>query len=181
MPERLDTGAIAAAAGAVLLVVSLFLHWFKPAMTGWDAFELLDLLLAVIALVTLAGVLPAVTGRGDEGAPVRAEWLPWLGLAALLIVVETLVDHPPAAEGRSVAAGAWVALAGAALLGAGGLLRVARVSLVITLRSPRPAASRPPVGPAPNEPTTPMPAAAPAADETETRPITPAKGTREDG
>jgi hypothetical protein len=171
VPERIDTGAIAVAAGAIVLVVSLFLHWFQPALTGWDSFEVLDLLLAVLALLCLAAVLPGITGRPSAGAGVPPEWLPWLGLAALLIVVEALIDHPPAAGGRSVAGGAWVALAGAALMGLGGLLRIARVSLVITLRPAGPSESRPPVGPAPHEPTAPLPASPEPADETETRPL----------
>ncbi len=171
MPERIDTGAIAVAVGAIVLVVSLFLHWFHPALTGWDSFEVLDLLLAVLALLCLAAVLPGVTGAARADAGVRPEWLPWLGLGALLIVVEALIDHPPAAGGRSIAGGAWVALAGAALMGVGGLLRIARVSLVITLRPSGLSGSRPPVGPAPHEPTTPVPATPEPADETETRPL----------
>ena len=49
-PRGLSAGPILLAIGAAALLVSLFLNWFKPELTAWTAFEIVDLLLALIAL-----------------------------------------------------------------------------------------------------------------------------------
>src|SRR5215211_3047640 len=117
MTERLDGGRLIAAVGAVALLVSLFLDWYGPgelglgsAITAWTAFEITDLLLAVIA-----------------NAP------PILGGVAFALVALNLIDVPPAAQGASLETGAWIALGGAALMLIGGVLAVTRVSLVVSL------------------------------------------------
>jgi hypothetical protein len=141
MPERIDGGRLLLALGAVALLVSLFLHWFKPELTAWTVFEIVDLLLAAIAIAALIGVIAdAAPGTGLRAPPPGAA--PVLALTALVLVVATLINHPPAAVGRSLDTGAWVGLAGAALMTLGGLLGVGRVSVVIT-RRPREQGSDP--------------------------------------
>jgi hypothetical protein len=54
--EQLDPGPLVAAIGGGLLIVSLFLDWYEPAISGWTAFETLDLALAGLGLAAL-GVL----------------------------------------------------------------------------------------------------------------------------
>jgi hypothetical protein len=137
MPERINAGQVLVVVGAVVLFASLFLDWYAPRFAGesglsaWTAFELGDVLLAGLCLVAIAAVIPAPR---EAATLVAGRWLPWLGIAALAFVAISLVNDPPAARERGLEAGAWVGLAGAAMLAIGGLLSFARVSLVVTLR-----------------------------------------------
>jgi hypothetical protein len=161
MPERINASQILVVAGAVVLFASLFLDWYEPRFAGesgisaWSAFELGDILLAGLCVVAVAAVIPAP--REDGAATlVGARWLPWLGVAALAFVAISLVNDPPAVRERGLEAGAWIGLAGAAMLAVGGLLSFARVSFVVTLR---PAESEAPASEAPTATTTKQPRA----------------------
>jgi hypothetical protein len=131
MPQRIDAGPVVAALGAVLLFLSLFLSWYEPDASGWDAFESLDLILAGVAVA--AGVLAA----GRLGAAVAQDadprTLPLLGVIAVAAVGVTLLQEPPAAEGAERATGAWLALAASVLVLAGGALSAARISVTVTV------------------------------------------------
>jgi hypothetical protein len=142
MTERLDGGRILVAVGAVALLVSLFLDWYGPgelgfgtAITAWTAFEITDLLLALIAVGALLVAVGATVPEARlPEAPGAAP--PILGAAAFVLVAISLIDVPPAANGASLETGAWIALAGSALMLIGGVLSVTRVRLVVTV-SPR--------------------------------------------
>ncbi len=126
MPERVNGGLALSGVGAVLLFVSLFLDWFEPSRSAWTVFEIEDLLLAALALLTLFAV--ASNLRASARAPAIPEaGIRYAGVAALILVVATLVQHPPTALHSSPQTGAWLALLGAALITAGGLLLRARV------------------------------------------------------
>ena len=131
MPERMDGGRALAALGGIVLLVSLFLDWFKPGRDAWQAFEVLDLVLAGLALAAIAAALRLRAAAGWDHL-----W-PWFGFAALAIVVATLINHPPAAIGRDVESGVWIALVGSGLMAAAGWMARAQVSLVVSLRQPR--------------------------------------------
>ena len=148
MPRRLDAGAALAATGAVVLLVSLFLDWYGDdgeAYTAWTLFEVIDLLLAGIGLLALSTFL------SRSGIEPRLPDLPLLllGGLALVLTASQLIDGPPAvAVGESdLQTGAWLALAGSALLLAGAFMSVARVSFSVEHREPRPAAPPPPADP----------------------------------
>jgi hypothetical protein len=146
MPERINAGQALVIVGAVVLLVSLFLDWYEPGLSAWTVFEVGDLLLAGLALVALAAALPIRPRGAPEQRPLALPgWPPWLGLAALAFVVVTLVNDPPAARERELEVGAWIGLVGALLLAAGGVLKTARVSLVISSRPPE----EPPAGAVP--------------------------------
>lgn len=142
MPERINASQVLVAVGGVVLFVSLFLNWYEPAfdgqsgLTAWAVFELLDIVLAGLAVVAVASVIP-MRGERAPATLVAARWLPWIGIAALVLVLVTLLSDPPAVRGRGLEIGAWIGLAGALMLAAGGLLSVARVSLVVSLRPAR--------------------------------------------
>src|SRR5919204_2119721 len=147
MHERLDGGLVVAAIGAALLFVSLFLDWFEPGRTAWTVFELNDLVLAALALSTL---FVAAMGLLARTPPPRVPTgsIPYIGAGALIIVVGTLIQHPPSALHSSPEVGAWLAFVGAALIAGGGVLQRARISIVVTRRTgresgPRAAAARP--------------------------------------
>lgn len=130
MPRKIDLGEALAALGALLLVIALFLNWFGDA-SGWEAFESLDLVLLLLALTALAAVVGAFDWLG-------ARLLAPLGALLLLIVVVQIVEPPPAVGDLDVETGAWLALAGAALVALGGLLRIASISITVSGKDARP-------------------------------------------
>lgn len=133
MRHRLELPPLLAAAGGLLLLVSLFLHWYGR-LTAWGAFEVWDLVLAALALWALWVVLSPLVWEG----PPREASLPLAGIAALVIVASQLINHPPAAaHHHPAAAGAWLALIGSALIAGGGVLSVGRVSLSLWLSVPQ--------------------------------------------
>lgn len=145
--RRLDAGAGVAAAGGLLLLVSLFLDWYGP-YSAWTIFEAVDLVLAAIGLLAVAAFLRR------SGIESRLPDIPLLalGVAAIVLVVSQLVNHPPAAIELDAGDGAWLGLAGAALLLAGALMSVARISLAVSVEhreAPRREASAPPPDPPP--------------------------------
>jgi peptidoglycan/LPS O-acetylase OafA/YrhL len=155
MPERINGGQALVGLGAIALIVSLFLNWYEPSRSAWTVFEVWDIVLAAIGVAALVSVfrLRRTDVRDEHIVPER--WLPALAAAALVIVVVALINHPPAARGSSLEAGAWVALAAVLVLSAGAILSRARVSLVISLRSTERTSSRaapaPPPAPEPED------------------------------
>jgi hypothetical protein len=143
MPDerRIDAGPVLAALGGLLLLVSLFLDWYErdvsgEQISGWNVFEVLDLVLAGIAL----GALLVLAGLFARALPLAPRSLLPLGAVAFVIVGTQLLNPPPAAgEDASVEAGAWLALAGAALLLAGAIMSFARISLAVSPRDDLPA------------------------------------------
>jgi hypothetical protein len=146
MTERFDGSRLLVAVGAIALLVSLFLDWYGPgdlglgsAITAWTAFEITDILLAAIALAALAGAVAAIAP--ESRLPETPSYAPpILGGAAFVLVAVNLIDVPPAASGASLETGAWIALAGSALMLIGGILSITRISLVVTL-APREASA----------------------------------------
>src|SRR5262245_65609354 len=66
--ERFDAGTGLVAIGAVLLLVSLFIDWYKPGGDAWAVFESLDLVLAAAAICGLLAVAPRFGTRGPRCA-----------------------------------------------------------------------------------------------------------------
>ncbi len=131
MPRRTDAGPVIAAIGAVVLFLSLFLSWYEPDVSGWDVFETLDLLLAGIAIAAGALAAGQLGAAFADGIDLRL--LPLLGAIAVAAVGVTLLQGPPGTEGADLASGGWVALGGAVLIFAGGLLSAARISVTVTV------------------------------------------------
>ncbi|MDP1846795.1 MAG: hypothetical protein Q8K79_03300 [Solirubrobacteraceae bacterium] len=125
--RTIEAGMLLIGAGALLLLVSLFLEWFDPGLEAWDVFEVWDLVLAALAIVALV----AVASRMGFGAPRPASWLIGPAIAALVIVLYTLIDPPPVLAEGDPSTGLWLALAAAILMTAGAVLSVARISVAI--------------------------------------------------
>jgi hypothetical protein len=147
---QIPIGPLVAAVGAVLLIVSLGLDWYAD-LSGFNSFEVLDLLLVVLALVALAELVGAL---GLVRTPLRSGTPLVVGVVALVIVLSQLVNHPPAGYQDDVGTGLWLGLAGAALMLAGAILSTARIALAVEPRragagpardaAPSPAASSAP-------------------------------------
>jgi hypothetical protein len=135
MTRRFEVGPILVALGALLLLVSLFLEWYGP-LTAWEAFEVVEVLLAglaVAALVVASGQLMPDVEYGER------RWLPILVVAVAVLVAAELVNPPPAAGDEQLEQGAWLAFAGALIMLAGAVLTVGRISFAIAVegREPR--------------------------------------------
>ncbi len=135
-PSERDAGFVAAAVGGALLAVSLFLDWYgfgrgfgEEGITGWTAFEVVDILLALIALAAIYAAIGPYLGRQPARSP--DTYMAPLAAMALILVVVSLVNKPPVADGTTLEAGAWLALAGAIVMCLAALLASNRVALVI--------------------------------------------------
>ena len=130
MTRRIEAGPMLVGVGAILLLVSVFLDWYTPGVTGWDAFEVLDLALvgaALAALVAAVGILL------PDSSAIERRWLPVIVGLALVIVVSQILDPPPGVDGDPDT-GAWLALAAAVVLSAGAALSVGRISFALTMQ-----------------------------------------------
>src|SRR3712207_1597677 len=100
-PRRLDAGALVAGAGGVLLLVALFLDWYgdeRKAVSAWTVFEIIDLLLAGVALLAISTCL----SRAGVDRRLPDVSLVLLGVVALVLVVSQLINHPPAVNGAEL-------------------------------------------------------------------------------
>jgi hypothetical protein len=136
--RRIPIGSLVGAVGALLLLVSLFLDWYGD-LSAFTAFEVLDLVLATLALAALV-VLAEPLGVGV--------WLPgvrplWLGLGAAAVIVSQMVNQPPVADALRLELGAWLALAGALLVIVGSFPEGTRIALEVEVQEREPAAPDP--------------------------------------
>jgi uncharacterized membrane protein (UPF0136 family) len=146
-------GPLLAGLAGLVLLGSLFVDWYEPGLTAWTVFEVLDLVLAALALVTIA---VAAQSLGFVKARQPESLLLGVAAAALVIVVSQLVNHPPRALARGPDVGIWLALGASLLLLAGAALGSSYVSVVRVGEAP--GRDAPPGTPAAgDEPTRPIP------------------------
>jgi len=149
MARRIPIGPLVAGLGALVLLVSLFLDWYGE-ITAWTVFEVLDLVLAGIAIATLVSLAGAL---GLPRSAVTGGALLPLAAVALLLVVSQVLNHPPAGDGAEKEIGIWLALGATALMLAGAVLASARISLALDVQGREPAApEEPPPAPEPRSP-----------------------------
>jgi hypothetical protein len=133
---QLAVGPLVAAVGAVLLIVSLFLDWYRG-ITGFTVFEFIDLLLLLLAVATIASLAGALGLVRPSPSPTV---LLGVALFTLFVVLSQLINDPPVVALAGVGApdqdiGIWLALSGAALMVAGAVLGYASISLAFEPRS----------------------------------------------
>jgi RsiW-degrading membrane proteinase PrsW (M82 family) len=138
---RLRDGEWIAGAGGLALLAAMFLHWYGvssepldralPAgaitfaiigaeATAWQAFGVLDVVLALLALVPLALVFFQATRR-SPAIPVAFSVLTALaGALAALLILYRIVNQPGPNDVVEVEAGAWLGLLAALVVSAGG-------------------------------------------------------------
>jgi carbon starvation protein CstA len=133
---RLRDGEWVAGAGGVALLAALFLDWFSGA-SAWQAFSVLDVVLALLALVPLALVVLQAT-RESPSLPVAFSVFTTIaGALATLLILYRLLNQPGPNDRVEVELGAWIGLAAAVVTAAGGW-RSMRVEAI-------PGARRPPI------------------------------------
>jgi hypothetical protein len=129
MTRRIEAGPLLVALGALVLLVSVFLEWYEPDLTAWEAFEVNDLLIVALSLAALA---VAVGGLLPDATVIERHWLPALVAAITVIVASQILDPPPGVDGDPVT-GAWLALGAAVVLFLGAVLTLGRVSFAFTV------------------------------------------------
>jgi hypothetical protein len=145
---HIPVGPLVAAVGGVLLIVSLALNWYAE-LSGYNSFEVLDLVLVLLALVTLVVLASAL---GLLHTPLRDGTPLVIGVAALVIVLSQLINPPPAGLNDDIGTGLWLGLAGAALMLAGAILSTARIAIAVEPRTRASSAAAPPPPEAPTPP-----------------------------
>jgi hypothetical protein len=130
MTRRFELGPIIVAIGSLLLLVSLFLDWYSPALSAWDAFEIVDLLLAALAIAALVAAAGTFV---PDGGPLDRRWLPALVAVVAVLVAASIVNPPPAASGSHLDTGVWVAFGAALAMLVGAVLSVGRVSFSVAV------------------------------------------------
>jgi hypothetical protein len=130
MTRRIEAGPVLVGLGALILLISLFLDWYQPAVTAWEAFEVLDLLLAALAVAALIAAAGAIR---PEATVVERHWLLAIVAAITIIVVAQLLNPPPVLVDGDPDTGAWLALGAAVVLCLGTLLTLGRVSFALTV------------------------------------------------
>ena len=73
--------------------MSLFLDWYGG-LTAWDAFEVVELMLATLAVTALVIAVGLVAPDLEY---VERRWLPLVVLGVVLLVAAAMVNPPPAA------------------------------------------------------------------------------------
>jgi hypothetical protein len=144
--SALDAGRLLIGLGALALLVAVFLDWFgdpagDEAINAWQSFELVDLLLAALALGALYVVVERIAAPAGVPRPPDA-LMPLAGPVALVLVIASLLDEPPLVSrlDPTLEVGAWVALAGALAMTLGAVVSTMRISLVVGRRERGPAA-----------------------------------------
>jgi hypothetical protein len=129
MTRRIEAGPVLVGLGALVVLVSVFLDWYQPNVTAWEAFEVVDLVLTALAVAALVGAGGAMR---PDAAVVERHWLPAIVAAIAIIVAAQILDPPPAVAGDPDT-GAWLALGAAVVMCIGTLLTLGRVSFALTV------------------------------------------------
>jgi drug/metabolite transporter (DMT)-like permease len=130
--RQLRAGETLALAGAILVIVSLFVRSYQAPsgnLTAWNTFGPGVALLLAAACAALAMVISALTERSTALPVSIAVWTVLLGLIGVIAALIRALERPDHASMACV--GVWLALAGAVaiLLGAWLALRDERTSL----------------------------------------------------
>jgi drug/metabolite transporter (DMT)-like permease len=140
--KQLRVGELLVLAGAILVIVSLFVRSYEAPvgnLDAWNTFGPGVALLLAAAAAALAMVISALTERSTALPVSLAVWCVLLGLIGVIAAIVRVLERPDHAS--MVCIGAWLALAGAAaiLVGAWLALRDERPSLYRPARpEPRP-------------------------------------------
>jgi hypothetical protein len=130
MTRRIEAGPVLVGLGALVLLVSLFLDWYQPAVSAWEAFEVLDLVLAALGIAALVGAVGAIR---PDAMVIERQLLPAIVAAIAIVVVAQILDPPPVVLDGDPDTAAWLALAAAAVMCIGTLLTLGRVSFALTV------------------------------------------------
>jgi hypothetical protein len=110
--SRLRAGEWLAAVAGIFLIVTLFLPWYDDAMrnpvTGFEALTVIDILLALLAVLALALPVLQATQVAPNKPVGTAVLTVVFGAVGVLLVLFRLIDAPT--DGFAVETGAWLTL-----------------------------------------------------------------------
>jgi hypothetical protein len=129
MTRRFEVGPMLVALGAIALLASLFMDWYGP-LTAWEAFEVVEVLLAVLAV---AALLVAAGLLLPDLEYLERRWLPLIVFGVAVLVAAELVNPPPVAAEDTLESGAWLAFGAALVMLAGAVLTFGRVSFAVSV------------------------------------------------
>ena len=116
---RLRGGDLVAGLAGAALLASLFLDWYSG-LDAWQAFTVLDVVLALLALIPF-GLVATQATRDSPSLPVFFSVLSTIaGLLAALLILYRIVNQPGPNDVIDVHVGAWAAFLAAIALTAGG-------------------------------------------------------------
>ncbi|HEX6455845.1 MAG TPA: hypothetical protein VF009_04935 [Solirubrobacterales bacterium] len=107
--DRLSTGEKIAGVSAILLFIFMFFDWYsvEVSVSGgsfaasaseggspWEAFSVIDLILLLVVIVTLAGVLIRLTDAAIEPPVPMNALIAILGGLAVLLILYRIIDTP---------------------------------------------------------------------------------------
>jgi hypothetical protein len=143
--RRVRAGELLALAGAICVIVSLFLWAYETPsglLSAWDTFGPAVVLLILAAAVALVLFLATITEHSTALPVAAGVWCILFGLIAVIAALVRVLERPEHAT--SVCGGPWLALAGAVLIliGSWQTLRDEHTSLY----PPRPIPPQPPPG-----------------------------------
>lgn len=111
--RRLRAGEWLAAVAGVILLAALFQPWYSsPDATAWEAFSVIDLVLAAVAVFAIALLLVTAAQETPTVAIALDALLALAGMLALVLVVVRVVSLPDGADSREW--GLWQGLIGVA-------------------------------------------------------------------
>jgi hypothetical protein len=109
--RRLRAGEWMAAVAGVILLAALFQPWYgTPDATGWEAFSVIDLLLAVVGIFAIALLIVTATQETPTVAIALDAALALAALPALVLVLIRVGWLPDGADSREW--GLWQGLIG---------------------------------------------------------------------
>lgn len=180
--SKLRTGELIAAVSGVLLIIVMFFSWYgiggaagsilgaaniDTTVNAWKAFDFIDILLFITALVAIGAAVLAASGR-SVALPVAASVVVTvLGIIVALLVLYRIINQPGPNDVIDVKFGAYLGFLTCLGIAIGGFLSMADegTSLGDVARSATSGATRPaqPAQPAPPPAQPAPPPAAPAA------------------
>ena len=113
--RRVRNGELVCGAAGVVLLASMFLDWYAvtgrdDTLSAWGAFSVVDLMLALVALLGIALAVSQVAGRGPALPVALGVITTTLALAGTLLVLYRILNQPGPNDLISVEAGAYVGL-----------------------------------------------------------------------
>jgi hypothetical protein len=129
MTRRFEVGPILVALGAIVLLISLFLDWYGS-LTAWDAFEVVEVLLAALSVTALVIALGQLLPDIEY---IDRRYLPVVVLATAVLVAAEIINPPPAAGNADLGSGAWIAFASAVVMFFGTVLTFGRVRFAVSV------------------------------------------------
>jgi MFS family permease len=126
--RRLRDGEWIAGGAGLALLASLFLDWYGG-RSAWRSLAVIDIVVALLALVPLALVVLQATRRSPALPVAFSVLTPLAGAFAALLIGYRIADQPGPDRLLEVHGGAWLGLAAAVVVVVGGWrsLRVERI------------------------------------------------------